>query len=299
MHRHAENHTNQVQIALLTSITLASVIVFALTAAEYYRRTEGDVLSEKIHRLRVLGKRIKTSVKAKAQQAVAAENFRQGINAAMTAAHLAQVARTEEQWHLVSYQWQQAIERMQAIPNSDPQWALAQAKLAEYRQNLFYAEARVKLSAPNPATGQPDVPFAVLGISEAQSKSTQKTPSTTKQTLSNDAGLVISQQSSPLPGNWLRLATSSNNQVFYVDSATVRRNYPTIEFWQRVYQFREGEAMLLSEQRLKANCSTNQWMPASQPGTSNPTSPNDSPNLNSTAQSSVLAAICGVPGQKF
>lgn len=72
--------------------------------------------------------------------AVPAEDlFRQAVNAAQTAANQAQTATTPAQWQEVANAWAQAIDLMQRVPASDPNYATAQQKAVDYQPNLDYA----------------------------------------------------------------------------------------------------------------------------------------------------------------
>jgi hypothetical protein len=65
--------------------------------------------------------------------------FRDAINAAGQAANLTQTAQTRQDWEQIANLWVQAIERMKAVPVSDPNYAIAQQKVQEYQRNLNYA----------------------------------------------------------------------------------------------------------------------------------------------------------------
>ncbi|MBD1875425.1 hypothetical protein H6F75_18235 [Nodosilinea sp. FACHB-131] len=67
------------------------------------------------------------------------ELFRQAVNAAQTAANQAQTASTPAQWQEVANAWARAIELMQRVPASDPNYATAQQKAVDYQPNLDYA----------------------------------------------------------------------------------------------------------------------------------------------------------------
>ncbi|NJK99485.1 MAG: hypothetical protein HC910_02570 [Spirulinaceae cyanobacterium SM2_1_0] len=66
--------------------------------------------------------------------------FRDGVNAATSAAEAVQTAQSPEQWQAVVQQWQQAIALMQAVPAEDPNYTVAQQKVAEYQGYLQYAQ---------------------------------------------------------------------------------------------------------------------------------------------------------------
>lgn len=65
--------------------------------------------------------------------------FRDAVNKAMEAATLTQTAKTHDEWTTVLEMWQQAIDRMQAVPASHPNYQTAQAKVSEYSSNREYA----------------------------------------------------------------------------------------------------------------------------------------------------------------
>ncbi|MDP8964035.1 MAG: hypothetical protein M3O33_08655 [Cyanobacteriota bacterium] len=68
--------------------------------------------------------------------------FARAIEKAQSAATLAQTARSQKDWDLVTSQWIQAIAAMQAVPPDDPRRAYAQKKVAEYLQNLVVARQK-------------------------------------------------------------------------------------------------------------------------------------------------------------
>ena len=59
---------------------------------------------------------------------------------AITAATLAQLAQTPEQWSQVVQHWQAALVALSEVPAGHPQYALAQEKQVEYQRNLAYSE---------------------------------------------------------------------------------------------------------------------------------------------------------------
>jgi hypothetical protein len=68
--------------------------------------------------------------------------FARAIEKAQSAATLAQTARSQKDWDLVTSQWIQAIAAMQAVPPDHPRRAYAQKKVAEYLQNLVIAQQK-------------------------------------------------------------------------------------------------------------------------------------------------------------
>ncbi|WP_035990458.1 hypothetical protein [Leptolyngbya sp. KIOST-1] len=79
----------------------------------------------------------------RAEAATQADPFRQGAERAMAAAELTQTAAYSEEWAEVAMLWQQAIAHMRAVPNGNPNAALAQTKVGEYERNLQYAQSNV------------------------------------------------------------------------------------------------------------------------------------------------------------
>ena len=76
--------------------------------------------------------------------APAADPFREAVNAAQSAANLAQTASTPQQWQTVAAGWSQAIDLMQQVPKSSPNYATAQQKARDYQPNLAYAQRNAK-----------------------------------------------------------------------------------------------------------------------------------------------------------
>lgn len=77
---------------------------------------------------------------AEAPPVSSATPFRDAVNKATSAAQLTQTAQTAEEWQTVANDWQAAIALMQAVPEGDPNYAVAQQKAAEYQKNLEYAQ---------------------------------------------------------------------------------------------------------------------------------------------------------------
>ncbi|HIK45393.1 MAG TPA: hypothetical protein IGR64_10970 [Leptolyngbyaceae cyanobacterium M65_K2018_010] len=75
---------------------------------------------------------------------VAADPFREAVNAAQNAANLAQTAKTSAEWQVVADSWAQAIALMKQVPESSPNYAVAQQKAVEYQPNLAYAQQNVQ-----------------------------------------------------------------------------------------------------------------------------------------------------------
>ncbi|MEM7772812.1 MAG: hypothetical protein AAF327_20165 [Cyanobacteria bacterium P01_A01_bin.37] len=69
--------------------------------------------------------------------------FQSAFDRAMEAAEMTQTASTSQDWTLVANLWKDAIAILDSIPESDPNHAMAEAKAAEYRSNLTYAQSNI------------------------------------------------------------------------------------------------------------------------------------------------------------
>jgi len=66
--------------------------------------------------------------------------FRDAVNFAQNAAVLVQNAKTAEDWNKAADKWLEAIELMKEVPESSPNYQIAQQRVGEYQKNLNYAE---------------------------------------------------------------------------------------------------------------------------------------------------------------
>ncbi|NJL00446.1 MAG: Caspase domain-containing protein [Spirulinaceae cyanobacterium SM2_1_0] len=89
-----------------------------------------------------------------------ANAFQDALDIGMGAATLAQSARTENDWRLVAGQWQRAIALLTALPPTAPQHQAAQAKIAEYQQNLATAQQRSGAEPSSATTANVPAPTA-------------------------------------------------------------------------------------------------------------------------------------------
>ena len=71
-----------------------------------------------------------------------ANPWRDAINAATEAAVKAQSAQTAEEWGVVEQTWDKSIQLLLAVPETDPNFILAQTKIVEYTANLDIARNR-------------------------------------------------------------------------------------------------------------------------------------------------------------
>jgi hypothetical protein len=72
--------------------------------------------------------------------------FRDGVNKAIEASDLAQLAQNQEDWELVAINWRESIRLMKSVPKSSSNYAVAQKKIIEYQKNLNYAQEVAKKS---------------------------------------------------------------------------------------------------------------------------------------------------------
>ncbi|MGB3238312.1 MAG: hypothetical protein WBB29_08450 [Geitlerinemataceae cyanobacterium] len=66
--------------------------------------------------------------------------FPEAVRKATSASQMAQAASTPEEWGEVAKDWQAAIEFMQAVPESNPNYSVAQDRIPVYQKNLEYAQ---------------------------------------------------------------------------------------------------------------------------------------------------------------
>lgn len=72
--------------------------------------------------------------------------YQQAIERASNAYTMGRSAQSRDDWRLVVNRWQQAIELMQTVPNSNARHQQAKQKLAEYRQHLVHAQQQANRS---------------------------------------------------------------------------------------------------------------------------------------------------------
>ncbi len=104
------------------------------------------------------------------QPAIAPKDaYEQGLDAAYSAAIIAQSAQSSDDWQLVTNRWQEAIALLKKVPSSSSYHAIAQSKIAQYQRNLGIAQQQATRPRPDTpsrttvataplATGQPPSP---------------------------------------------------------------------------------------------------------------------------------------------
>jgi predicted aspartyl protease len=70
--------------------------------------------------------------------------FQEGVNLAQSAVAIGQSAQSPQDWQLAASRWQQAARYMGQVPESDPNYAVAQQKVTEYQQNLAQAQQQAQ-----------------------------------------------------------------------------------------------------------------------------------------------------------
>lgn len=81
------------------------------------------------------------------------DTYQLAIDRASSAFTISQSAQSQDDWRLVASRWQQAIDLLETVPNSNPEHATAQTKLTDYRRNLAYAQQQASRPIPLPSSG--------------------------------------------------------------------------------------------------------------------------------------------------
>lgn len=78
-----------------------------------------------------------TPVNAKSTEV---DTFDKGLSKGKSAAKLARVAESQEEWKMVENMWREAIFLMNSVPSSSPDYALSQQKITQYQVYLDFAK---------------------------------------------------------------------------------------------------------------------------------------------------------------
>jgi clan AA aspartic protease (TIGR02281 family) len=131
------------------------------------------------------------------------------MDAAYSAATLAQSAQSVIDWQLVITRWQEAIDLLKSVPSSSSYHKNAQSKIAEYQRNLRVAEQQ-----------------SARPVSNSESpKAIAISPQTTVQPLSPSPGQT---PSTPAP-NQNSKANPNNQQVFQAPIKRRLRGTPVVD----------------------------------------------------------------------
>lgn len=96
--------------------------------------------------VREIRQNISTNLTLKNQSAVTLETapeddtFEQAINKAKRAAKLTNSAQSQDEWKIVVSRWSEAIELMETVPISSPDYAIAQQKIIQYQIHRDFAK---------------------------------------------------------------------------------------------------------------------------------------------------------------
>jgi len=102
---------------------------------------------------------------------------------------IAQSARSPDDWKLVASQWQRAIDKLLALPESHPEKAQATDLIAAYRRNLAEAEAQIGNRSGTSATSAAPSPGATVPPPNAPSTELAQAPAAAPQ----DAKVALAQ----------------------------------------------------------------------------------------------------------
>lgn len=72
--------------------------------------------------------------------------FQEAVNQANSATTLSKSAKTKQDWKAAENQWHKALSLIKSIPETDPNYAIAQQKLKEYQRNLDSAQNKAKVA---------------------------------------------------------------------------------------------------------------------------------------------------------
>ncbi len=67
------------------------------------------------------------------------DTFEQAVKKGKRAAKLKKKAQTRDEWKIVENKWKEAIELLETVPTSSPNYALAQQKIIQYQAHLDFA----------------------------------------------------------------------------------------------------------------------------------------------------------------
>jgi hypothetical protein len=77
------------------------------------------------------------------------DTWGEGVVFATTAVKLTQTATTSAEWKAVADMWMRAAKRMYFVPTTDPNFATAQQRVVQYRENAKYAKKNAKYAKKN------------------------------------------------------------------------------------------------------------------------------------------------------
>jgi hypothetical protein len=202
------------------------------------------------------------SPKPSPETATSTASFRQAVNQAMRAAVLTQTARTRADWLGIVDTWQAAIAAMKAVPTSSRHYELAQQKAIEYQRNIAYAQQKAVTSADSAKVGT-QADDRPLKIASTQFPLNLHLAANRNKTgilghPARDRDPFLATQANLESRNWLMIA-KAHHQTYYIDTESLNRNQPYVEFWQRIYESQANNPPQLQDQQILANCQTFQF----------------------------------------
>ncbi|MEB3360345.1 MAG: retroviral-like aspartic protease family protein [Synechococcales bacterium] len=132
----------------------------------------------------------------------AEDPYPNAINRASLAFDLSQSAQSRDDWRLAASRWQQAVQLMETVPESSPNYGSVSAKLVEYRRNLEYAKQQAALPLPTLEPGR------IVTVPVAPSSPTASPPET-------GTAAAARPTPSPVPASTAG-SSRSNRRVFQV-----------------------------------------------------------------------------------
>ncbi|MDJ0703743.1 MAG: hypothetical protein QNJ46_10725 [Leptolyngbyaceae cyanobacterium MO_188.B28] len=90
--------------------------------------------------LDTVSKQVNLSKPAQPQQPEPVDFYQQALNYGMQAAIAAQTAETRQEWEAVAALWSHALEKLQNIPQHNPDYDAVRQKILEYQTNREYAQ---------------------------------------------------------------------------------------------------------------------------------------------------------------
>ncbi len=92
--------------------------------------------------------------------------FNDALKFGMKAANLAQTAKSQQEWNRVSHSWEDAIQKLEEVPEFSSNFETAQQKIVEYQTNLNTSQKLADKNAKSNDLIPPDLNFK-KGVEEA------------------------------------------------------------------------------------------------------------------------------------
>lgn len=92
--------------------------------------------------------------------------FNDALKFGMKAANLAQTAKSQQEWNRVSQAWEDAIQKLEEVPEYSPNFETTQPKILDYKNNLNISQKLARKNAKYDILIPPDLNFK-KGVEEA------------------------------------------------------------------------------------------------------------------------------------